>query len=108
MVGVQLLPVADARKATLAATIDNALVQGYTCEAKVVLPQKKSLTPVVFGGTITSKQDWQLKKPDSIGWRAAKIGFLSPAEDRSFVRPSFLIDQSLGVPASQQPPKCGP
>ncbi len=108
MVGIQLLLVADPKKATLAAMIDHSLVQGYTYEAKVVLPQKRSLTPIVFGGTIVSKEDWQLKKPDSIDWQSVKIAFLSPPQDRSFVRPSFLIDQSLGVPPSREEPKCAP
>jgi hypothetical protein len=108
IVGVQLLLVADRTKATLAAMVDNKLVQGYSYEAKVVLPQKKSLTPLVFGGTITSKMDWPLKKPDSIDWQSVKVVFLSPLQDRAFVRPSFLIDQSLGVPPSVEQPKCGP
>ena len=107
-VGVQLLLVADRHKATLAAMIDNSLVQNYPYEAKVVLPQKKSLTPVVFGGNITSKKDWPLKAPDSIDWQSAKIVLLSPAQDRTVVRPSFLVDQTLGVPPSEQVPKCGP
>jgi hypothetical protein len=107
-VGVELLLVADAQKATLAALIDNTLVQGYAYEAKVVLPAKKSLTPLVLGGTITSKADWPLKKPNSIDWQSAKIVFLSPQQDQSVVRPSFLIDQGLGIPPSPQEPKCGP
>ena len=105
---VQLLLVADAHKATLAALIDNTLVQGYSYEAKVALPRKKSLTPHVLGGTITSKADWPLKKPDSIDWQSAKIVFFSPEHDQSIVRPSFLIDQSLGVAPALDVPKCGP
>ena len=107
-VGTQLLLVADQKKATLAAMIDNGLVQGYTYDAQVVLPQKKSLTPVVFGGTITSKKDWLLKKPDSVDWPSIKIVFLAPEADRSTVRPTYLVDQSLGVPPSQAEVQCGP
>lgn len=107
-VGVKLLLVADAHKATLAALIDNNLVQGYVYEAKVLLPLRKSLTPFVLGGTITSKADWPLKKPDSIDWQSAKIIFLSPQQDRSIVRPSFLVDNSLRVGPASDEPKCGP
>ncbi|HJT71942.1 MAG TPA: hypothetical protein VJ731_17205 [Terriglobales bacterium] len=107
-VGFQLLLVADRRKATLAAMIDNSLVQDYPYEAKVVLPQKNNVTPVVFGGNIISKKDWPLRAPDSIEWQSAKIVLLSPAQDRAFVRPSFLVDQNLGVPPSLEVPKCGP
>ena len=108
LVGIQLLLVADPKKATLAAMIDNALVQGYTYEAQVVLPQKRSLDPVVFGGSITSEKDWPLKKPDSVDWSSAKIAFLAPLPDRNTVRPSYLVDQSLGVPPSQPEVRCGP
>ena len=108
LVGVQLLLVADTKTATLAATIDNVLVQGYTYEAQVVLPQKKSLAPVVFGGTITSKKDWPLKKPDSIDWTSIKIVFFAPPLDRNTVRPSYLVDPSLGVAPTQAEVRCGP
>jgi hypothetical protein len=107
-VGVELLLVADAHKAVLAALIDNNLVQGYAYEAKVVLPLKKSLTPLVLGGTITSKANWPLKKADSIDWQSAKVVFFSPGQDQPIVRPSFLIDPNLGVGPQSDAPRRGP
>jgi hypothetical protein len=108
LVGTQLLLVADQKRATLAAMIDNGLVQGYTYDAQVVLPQKKSLVPVILGGTIAGKKDWPLKKPDSVDWPSIKIVFLAPLADRSTVRPVYLVDQSLGIPPSQAEGPCGP
>jgi len=96
MVGVVLLLVATPEKTTLAATIDNTLVQGYQYEAKVLLHKKSSGDLVSLGGQITAKQDFHLANPASIDWAATKIAYLGP-DNQKTIRPSFMIDHSLGL-----------
>jgi hypothetical protein len=106
-VGIRLLLVADPQKVTLAAMLDNSLIQNYVYDARVVLPRKHDLDVVSLAGPINSKKDWTVTSPASIDWAQAKMVFLEPAADRPVVRPSFLIDESLGVGPSQFGSLCG-
>jgi hypothetical protein len=96
LVGVVLLLVATPEKITLAATVDNTLIQGYQYEAKILLHRKSSGELVSLGGEITAKQDFNVKNPASIDWALTKIVYLGP-DDQKIVRPSFIIDHSLGL-----------
>jgi hypothetical protein len=93
LVGIVLLLVATPEKTTLAATIDNTLVQGYQFEAKVLLHKKSSGALVTLGGDITAKRDFVVAAPASIDWSLTKVVYLG-RDDQQTIRTSFLIDHA--------------
>ncbi|MGC2741540.1 MAG: hypothetical protein WA672_00010 [Candidatus Angelobacter sp.] len=105
LVGIVLLLVATPEKITLAATIDNILVQGYQYEAKVLLHKKSSADIVSFGGEINAKRDFNIANPTSIDWALTKIAYLGP-DDQKTIRTSFVIDHALGLAPPRNPSGC--
>jgi hypothetical protein len=107
-VGVLLLLVATADKISLAAMIDNQLVQGYAYEARILLQRIGQVEPFSIGGQIQGgKKDWKVPNIKTVDWPATKIVYLGP-DDIKIVRTAMLIDNKIGFAPTSSNSGCAP
>jgi hypothetical protein len=90
-VGLTVLAVAFEKRVKIAAIVDNALVQGYNFEARLIVPHRGSLDFLSLGGAISGQKDFSVPAPTLYDWAAAKIAYLGP-DDGRLVRYEILYE----------------
>jgi hypothetical protein len=93
-VGIKILaiPVQEDSSLWISALIDNAAIQDYRFEAKLMVwPKKRSDGPVSFGGAIKNpKGVFPVINFAQLDWSTAKVVYLSP-DDQALVRTEILL-----------------
>ena len=82
-IGMEIIGFNHDNEVTIAAMIDNALVQFYNFEARMIVWKNDEFDSVSFGDKITGgKQKYQIENPQDYDWDNAKLVYLGPDDSR--------------------------
>jgi hypothetical protein len=91
-VGLTVLAIAFERSVKIGATVDNSLVQGYSFEARLVVPKRKGVDYLSIGGPISGGQkEYPISAREPYDWAGAKVAYLGP-DDIRLVRYQVLYE----------------
>ncbi len=91
-VGLKVIAINFGEKVKIAAMIDNALVQRYNFEARLVAWKNSDLDTISIGGSITNgQQDYPIDNSNQYNWSSAKLAYLGP-DDTRLIRTEIVYD----------------
>lgn len=91
-VGLTILGVVFDNKVSIAATIDNSLVQHYNFEALLVAYKNGDIDTISLGQDgINGKSDYPINNINEYNWRDAKLTYLGP-DSQKLIRTDILHD----------------
>ena len=95
-VGITILLAAQGNLITVAALIDDRLVQGYDFEVQVRLPRLGvGVEPIIIRKSVVAgKVNLQLDDPASVDWASLQAIYLGP-DDPRIVRTELIVDDEL-------------
>lgn len=90
-VGLKITAVNFGEKVTIAAVIDNHLVQDYKFDAKLVAWQTDGLDAISIGGEIRGLQNYPILNSELYNWASAKLAYLG-SDDMRKIRTEVISD----------------